>query len=457
MSRVKLVATIGPVTDTEGAIQALVQAGMDVARLNGSHGDMDWHAGTIKRLRATAPQLPILLDLPGSKIRTMNLGYEPRVALGDRVVLTSDSGHDGRVKVPISDAGLHDTLAPGDTILADEGQLRLTVQEVVGQDIACRAETTGTLRSRQGLYIPMASSRPTVVTEADRAMVEFAKAHEVDFVGISDAQSADHVTMVREAIGRPAPRIIAKIESQRALEQAKPILEASDGIMIDRGDLCLDTGPHNVALLQKQLIAAARDAGRPAIVATEMLHSMMTSPVPTKAEISDITNAVLDGAAAVMLSGETAVGRFPIEAVSTMRGIADAAATHLQSVLDHDETQDRFSIPQAMEDAIALICRQLPVTKIVAITRFGYAARMVAARMPRQSILAVSDDPAAARSFQLLPGTEGVAVDIPFSRTSLDHIPKCLEALWQCGKLVDRDLVLVTAVGYPRSGNRMNL
>jgi pyruvate kinase len=166
---------------------------------------------------------------------------------------------------------------------------------------------------------------------------------------------------------------------------------------------------------------------------------------------------VLDGAAAVMLSGETAVGSFPAEAVATMRQIADMASVHLQSVLDQDDRRSASSVPEAVGDAIALICRRLPVTKIIAITIAGYAARTVAMHMPRQAILAVSNDPVAARSFQLLPGTEGICVDIPFVRTSTDHIPKCLEALWQCGKLADDDLVLVTSVGYPRSGNRMNL
>jgi pyruvate kinase len=214
---------------------------------------------------------------------------------------------------------------------------------------------------------------------------------------------------------------------------------------------------YGIALLQKRILRAAHQANKPAIVATEMLHSMIRSPVPTKAEVTDITNAVLDGAAAVMLSGETAVGDFPAAAVATMRQIADRASDHLQSLLDQNGSHGDFSVPQAVGDAIALICRRLPVTKIVAITIAGYAARTVAMHMPRQPILAVSNDRDAARSFHMLPGTEGIYVDIPFVRTSTDHIPKCLEALWQCGKLLDEDLVLVTSVGYPRSGNRMNL
>jgi pyruvate kinase len=227
--------------------------------------------------------------------------------------------------------------------------------------------------------------------------------------------------------------------------------------MIDRGDLSIETGIETLAVVQKHIIEEARNAAKPVIVATEMLHSMIEQSVPTKAEVSDISNAVLDGAAALMLSGETAIGRFPTHAVAVMRRVSDAVSAHVQESLAHEDGSAAANVPQGMEAAIALLCRQLPVTKIVAVTISGFAARMVASRRPRQPILAVSNDPAAARSFNLLPGTEGVYIDMPFARTNVDHIPSCLKELWRRGKLVDQDLILVTSVGYPRSGNRMNL
>lgn len=457
MSRVKIVATIGPSTHTPAMIRALVEAGVNVARLNGSHGTTEWHAEAIRTLRDQAPNVPILFDIPGRKIRTRTLEHEPSFSVGDEVVLTTAQDHDGRTKVPVSYPYLHEDLAAGDAILADDGQLRFTVRTVVGQDIVCRAETAGTLRSAKGINVPGLKLRTSLVTERDQQLLHFAQEQGVDFVGISFVENAEHIEVIRSAIQGTSPRIIAKIENQRGLDEVEGIAAVSDAIMIDRGDLSVETEPHRVALLQKRILTAARRAGRPAIVATEMLHSMISHPQPTKAEISDISNAVLDGAAALMLSGETAVGRFPVEAVLMMRQIADAVAVHLQSTFDEDEQGKRVSVPEAIEDAIALICRRLPVTKIVAVTMAGYAARMLAARMPRQPILAVSNDPLAARSFQLLPGTEGVHVEIPFSRTSTDHIPKCLEALWRRGLLRDEDLVLVTSVGYPNSGNRMNL
>lgn len=457
MSQVKIIATIGPGTETAAALKGLLEAGANVARLNGSHGNLDWHAAAIKMIRKVAPNMPVLLDIPGRKIRTGLLEHEPSFKVGDCVVLTTSPNHNGQFKIPVSYPNLHQDLSAGDTILADDGQLRFKVEAVTGQDIICRAEAAGTLRSRKGINCPGVTLRTALMTEHDERMLAFAQERGVDFVGISFVESAAHVQAVRSAIGRASPLIVAKIETQAALEHLTEIIAASDAIMIDRGDLAVETSLHSIALLQKRILTAAREANKAAIVATEMLHSMIGSPVPTKAEVTDITNAVLDGASAVMLSGETAVGAFPAEAVATMRQIADNASAHLQSVLDRDDRREASSVPEAVGDAIALICRRLPVTKIVAVTIAGYAARTVAGRMPRQPILAVSNDPVAARSFQLLPGTEGIYVDIPFVRTSTDHIPKCLELLWRRGKLVDEDLVLVTSVGYPKSGNRMNL
>jgi pyruvate kinase len=457
MSQVKIIATIGPGTNTTAALRDLVDAGANVARLNGSHADLEWHAATVRLLREVVPQMPILLDVPGRKIRTGALDHEPSFHAGDALVLTTSPNHNGHIKVPVSYLNLHEDLSPGDTILADDGQLRFTVEAVRGRDIVCIAEAAGTLRSRKGINCPGVALRTAMVTERDQRMLAFAKEQGVDFVGISFVESAEHIHAIRAAIGEASPRIVAKIETPHALEHLEEIIAVSDAIMIDRGDLAVETNLYGIALLQKRILTAARHANKPAIVATEMLHSMITSPVPTKAEVTDITNAVLDGAAAVMLSGETAVGQFPAAAVATMRQIADSASAHLQSMLDQNGSREGFSVPEAVGDAIALICRRLPVTKIVAITIAGYAARTVAMHMPRQPILAVSNDPVAARSFHMLPGTEGIHVDIPFVRTSTDHIPKCLEALWRSGKLLDEDLVLVTSVGYPKSGNRMNL
>ncbi len=463
MSRTKIVATIGPATAAADSLRALAAAGMSLARLNGSHADLDWHAATIALIRATLPDIPILLDIPGRKIRTMQLAHEPSFAKGDTIVLTTDTGHDGRAKVPVNYARLHEDLGPGATILADDGTLRFTVTGIQGQDIVCVAETPGTLKSRKGINVPFVKLRTELVTERDRRMMVFAREHKVDFVGVSFVESAEHVETIRALAGGDWPRIVSKIENQGGMDNMHAVIEATDAVMIDRGDLSVETELETLAVAQKRILEAAARAGKPVIVATEMLHTMIENSFPTKAEVSDITNAVLDGCAATMLSGETAVGRHPVAAVTVMRRIAEAAEAHLQSSLDalpataslnggHTE-----SVPEAMAQAIALISRSLPITKIVALTRSGYAARTIAAFRPRQPIIAVSDDAMAARGFNLLAGTRGVHVAEPFSRTSTDYLPRCLKKLWRDGLIAADDLILVTAVTYPKSGNRMNL
>lgn len=456
MTAIKIVATIGPRTNNPEALRALAAAGMGVARLNGSHNTLEWHAQTISLLRQVVPQVPILLDIPGRKIRVGRLEHEPVFAVNDTIVLTADLQHDGSVKVPVNNPDLYKHLSPDDTILADDGQLRFTVLEVAGKDIVCRAETAGRLRSFKGINVPMVNLHTELVTQRDHGMLAFACEHGLDFVGISFVESAAHVQAVGKAIGKGGPRIVAKIENRQALQRVEEIARAADVLMIDRGDLSVETNLESVALFQKHILEVAQEARCPVIVATEMLHSMIESSVPTKSEISDITNAVLDGAAALMLSGETAVGQFPVEAVMVMRKVADKTWEHVQAAQELHGDGVR-SVPQAMGDAVALLCRHLPITKIVAITISGFAARMVASQRPRQPILAVSNHAANARSFNLLPGTRGLYLDIPFSRTSTDHIARCLEVLWRSGDLVDEDMILVTSVGYPQSGTRMNL
>jgi pyruvate kinase len=226
--------------------------------------------------------------------------------------------------------------------------------------------------------------------------------------------------------------------------------------MIDRGDLSVETSLYDVAIKQKQIIAVARCHGKPVIVATEMLHTMIQNPFPTKAEVSDISNAVLDGCAATMLSGETAVGGFALEAVDTMRSVIEAAELHQFIELERDYLTRSVSMPEAISSVIPILCRTLPITKIVAITRSGFAARMIATHRLRQPILAVSDDAVAARSFNLIAGTTGIFSEITFSRISADHIIQVLRLLWQRRFIMDEDSVLVTGISYPTPGSRMN-
>lgn len=457
MNQTKIVATIGPISASADALLKLSEAGMTLARLNGSHADLDWHQKTVALIRKTLPNMPILLDIPGRKVRTIQLVNEPSFLTGDTIVLTTDISHDGTEKVPVNYANLHTDLKIGAIILADDGTLRFTVTKIIGQDIICRADVDGNLGSRKGINVPYVHLGTKLITERDHKMVAFARENEVDFIGISFVESAKHVELVRELTGGTWPRIVAKVENQGGIDNLEEICQVADVIMIDRGDLSVETNLETLAIAQKTIIAAAQNAAKPVIVATEMLHSMIENPFPTKAEVCDITNAVIDGCSATMLSGETAIGKYHVEAVDLMHNVCAVASNHVQRVLDTKQINENRTVPQAVEDAIALICRNLDVTKIVAITISGYAARLIAAHRPSQPILAVSNDPMAARSFNMIYGTEGIYMDLTFPKNSTDHVIVCLEKLWRDGKIVNDDLILVTAVGFPNKGNRMNL
>ncbi len=211
MNRTKIVATIGPATSTPDSLRQLADAGMSVARLNGSHADLDWHAATIRTIRETLPDTPILLDIPGRKIRTTLLEFEPSFVTGETIILTTETDHDGREKVPVNYPHLHEDLSVGDTVLADDGTLRFTVVAVAGRDITCRAEVDGTLKSRKGINVPNVNLKTELVTERDHLMMAFARDNGVDFVGVSFVESADHVEAIRALANGSWPRIVAKI------------------------------------------------------------------------------------------------------------------------------------------------------------------------------------------------------------------------------------------------------
>ncbi|OXI78819.1 pyruvate kinase [Burkholderia sp. AU33423] len=440
MSKTTIIATIGPASNTTETLLALHRAGMTVARLNGSHGSLDWHRATIELIRRTLPDLPILLDIPGRKIRTVQLRTEPSFEVGGRLVLTTDLSHDGSSKVPVNYDRFHLQLRAGVRIYADDGTLSFVVEAVRGQDVHVVAETAGTLKSRKGINVPEVDLGQQLVTPRDREMVAFAKHAGVDFVGISFVESAAHVAAIRALIDAPSPRIVAKVENQGGLDHLDEIAGATDVIMIDRGDLSVETSIDHVSLYQKRIIAAARQHGRPVIVATELLHSMIESPLPTKAEIGDVTNAVIDGASAVMLSGETAVGKFPVEAVARLRSIVTLAEAHRHASLP--AAGGLADAPNDLRAATLALTRTLPISKVVVLSRTGYAARLVSMAQVRQPVIAVGRDAALARSWNLLPGT--TAVFLPDLDLAADGAgTAALKSLWEGGRLQVDDVVLV--------------
>ena len=327
--RTKIVATIGPATSSEEALRALLQAGMNVARLNFSHGTPEEHRETIERLRRLAEELAIpvaiLQDLPGPKVRigafadgSVELRAGAPFTLTTRAILGSPEA------VSVSYAGLPEAVAPEDRLLLADGAVELRVREIEGSEIRCTVVTGGMLSARKGVNVPSGLPGLPILSEKDLRDLRFGLQHGVDYVGLSFVRTAEDVRTAKHEIAALDGRapVIAKIETRAALDHLDEILAETDGVMVARGDLSIETPFTRVPVVQKAVIAAANRRAKPAITATQMLYSMVESPTPTRAEVADVANAIVDGSDAVMLSEETAVGRHPVRAVQTMAAIA---------------------------------------------------------------------------------------------------------------------------------------
>ena len=289
-------------------------------------------------------------------------------------------------------------------------------------------------------------------------MIKFSLKHKIDFIGISFVESKKHIDLIKKIIGKAkSPKIVSKIENKLGLKNMSEIISASDAIMIDRGDLSVETQLESIALKQKDIIKNAKKFAVPVIVATELLHSMINQSFPTKAEVSDIGNAVLDGAAAVMLSGETAIGKFPYHAISIMKNIIQKTENYNFKSIDYKINNKRKAIPYATSEAINLISKNVGITKIIAITRGGFAAKTLSNNQNNIPIIAVTDDKLAVKSFNLFPRVKGVYFSKTFSKIKLDHMAHILKFLWNKKLINIKDNILVTTVAFPSSGNRMNL
>jgi len=456
MQRTKIVATIGPNTANTSALKKMYCAGMSLARLNGSHNTLEWHSKVIKLIKNTIPDCPILLDIPGKKIRTAKLEHEPKFEIGDTIIITSEKGNNGREKISLTNDKLHNFVSKGDTVFADDGTLRFTVKKVIKKDIYLKANTAGKLRSSKGINVPHVNLGGHSISERDKKMIKFAVENKIDFIGLSFIESRKHIIKIRNLIKGNIPKIVAKIENKKGVENLKNIVEEADCIMIDRGDLSTETNIETLGINQKKIIKASIESAKPVIVATEMLDNMISSPYPTKAEVLDICNSIEDGATATMLSGETAIGQFPVDAIKVMSKIANTTIAQKFSI----KKNNNFSMSSkaiGMGSAIKNLSESLPITKIVAVTISGYAARIISSQSLPQPILAISNDKELARGFNIYLGTKGIYYKTHFHKNSLEHIPKCLNYLWKIKEISKEDMILITALGYPSSSRRMNI
>jgi len=442
----KIVATLGPATADPEALAGVLRAGADVVRLNFSHGTFAEHGARIAAVREAAARLgetvAVLQDLPGPKVRLGDLpGGRLDLRAGEEWRLgPAAAGADLPVELP----GLAALLAPGDRVLLADGAVELEVASADGALVRCRVLAGGAVASRKGVTLPSRRWRPEVPTPADRAAVAFGVAHGVDFVALSFVGAAEEVRAVRAlvaAAGGDAP-VVAKIETRRALDNLEEIVAAADAVMVARGDLGVELHPEDVPPAQRRILETARRLGRPAIVATQMLGSMATSPRPTRAETADVAGAVWGGADALMLSDETAVGAYPVAAVETMDRIAAAAA------------RDTVPLPEAPllvpADAVARaavrLAADLAAAAIVAATSSGTTAAAVSRRHPAVPVVGLTHRPDTARRLALL---WGVTPRLAEPYVDLDDMSaKAVEAARALG-LAPPGSTLVCTAGLP--------
>ena len=421
MPRTRIVCTIGPASREPGTLRGLIQAGMNVARLNFSHGDQPTHAENIERIRTVSAEVDkpvaILADLQGPKLRVGTMEGEGVLLLeGTQATLTTDDVIGRRPEaLPVQSDDLPRLVSPGDRVLLDDGLLELQVLSTSEAEIRCRVIAGGVLKSNKGINLPRARLDIPAITVKDRDDLAFALAKQVDWIALSFVRAADEVLELKGLIrdlslsptGEPVP-VVAKIEKPEALEDIDDIIAAADAIMVARGDLGIEISPEEVPLAQKRIIEKCNRAGVPVITATQMLESMIHNLRPTRAEASDVANAILDGTDAIMLSGETSIGAYPVEAVRTMVRIAEEVEAHKSTIFACPFLTPGTRQPHTVADAVTHAAREtaqdLNAAAIITPTASGYTARLMSRYRPRSPIVAVTPSPAVQRQLMLYWG-----------------------------------------------------
>ena len=418
LRRTKIVATIGPATSSPEMLRELIEAGATTLRLNFSHGTHEDHQRSIRLIRQVSFELNqpvgILQDLQGPKIRLGKFEAGSIVLeKGDPFILTSIIQPGTQERSCVTYEPLADEVPTGATILLDDGRVEMKVERVdaAARELHCRVVVGGPLSNNKGVNFPGVYLSIRAMTDKDREDLTFGLDQGVDWVALSFVRNPQDMLEIKELIssaGKSVP-VIAKIEKHEAIEQMEAVLSLCDGVMVARGDLGVELPAEDVPILQKRLIATANRLGIPVITATQMLDSMVSNPRPTRAEISDVANAILDGTDAVMLSNETAVGKFPVQAVETMARIAERIEREQMPSRSFDSTPG-YSIPNAISQAVGRIAEQLQAAAIMPLTKTGATARNVSKFRPTKPILAVTPHVDVARQLQLVWGVRPLLV-----------------------------------------------
>lgn len=407
----KIVCTIGPASREPRILKRLLEAGMDVARLNFSHGSHSEHLECIQTLRSTAQKLrktiAILADLQGPKIRTGALAGGVPVVLraGQKLTITTARILGDSTRVNTTFLPLPKEVHRGDRILLSDGLIELRVESVRGREVNCQVVNGGALGEHKGINLPGVQLRVPALTAKDRADLSFALAQGVDYIAVSFVRRPEDVLLAKSLIRRAKKDtpVIAKLEKPEAIENLEGILRVADGVMVARGDLGVEMNPERVPVVQKNIIARAREFRRPVITATQMLESMTENPRPTRAEASDVANAIFDGSDAVMLSAETASGKYPVEAVSMMARIIGEAEASITE-FPRPATQEKLKVAETVAELVCHASRELHLKWIVVFTHSGFTARLISRYRPLVPIAAFAPEPGTRRRMALIWG-----------------------------------------------------
>ncbi len=450
--KTKIICTIGPASGTEEIIRALIKNGMSVARLNFSHGTHDGHLKLMQIIRSVSQEenkpVAILQDLCGPKIRIGEV-HESGIRLdpGQTFFLTSKPVMGTKDRVSVNYQSLPDEVRKGDRIMLADGVMEMVVMASGGTEIECQVITGGVLTSHKGVNLPSGTIKAPALTDKDIADLAFGLDNDVDYIGLSFVRSPEDIILIKERIqkqGKDTP-VIAKIEKHEALRNIDEIIRVADGIMVARGDLGVEIPLETIPNVQKSLVRKANIEGKPVIIATQMLRSMVDSPRPTRAEATDVANAILDGADAVMLSEETASGNYPVEAVQFMSRIALSAET----AFPHDsylKLVPKKEVSESVAHASCVLSDHLDAAGIVAPTRSGYTAKQISRFRPRGKIIALSPEPVTIRRLALYWGCLPSLVADAKDTDAL--IEKSAKTALETGHVVKGDLVIITA-GHP--------
>ncbi|WLD92350.1 pyruvate kinase [Alkalihalobacillus sp. AL-G] len=456
MRKTKIVCTIGPASETVETLKKLIDSGMNVSRLNFSHGDYEEHGARIVNIREASKQtkqtIAILLDTKGPEIRTGTLeNSEVNLRAGQDLIVSMDELTGNESKISITYPGLVKDVQVGSKILLDDGLIELEVTGIEERQLITRVLNSGVLKNKKGVNVPNVSVNLPGITKKDAKDIEFGIQQGVDFIAASFVRRASDVLEIREILERHNAEhinIIPKIENQEGVDNIEEILEVSDGLMVARGDLGVEIPAEEVPLVQKKLIRKCNDMGKPVITATQMLDSMQRNPRPTRAEASDVANAIFDGTDAIMLSGETAAGSYPVEAVQTMDKIARKA----ESALNHEEIlhsrskSSKLTVTDAISQSVSHTAYNLNISAIIAPTESGHTARMISKYRPEASIIAVTSSEAVCRRMSLV---WGVVPQLSEEATSTDELLDiAVNASLKSGIVRHGNLVLITA-GVP--------